>query len=1191
MTAEAGSLSERERRLHQVVAAWLEAAAAGTALTPEQMQLRYPEFTAELAEFFAGRDFLERLAAPLREVVVRPGAGPEGLPQQLGEYRLLREVGRGGMAVVYEAVQESLGRHVALKVLPTHALLAAEHRERFRREARAAALLHHSNIVPVFGVGQDRGVHFYAMQFIHGQSLDRVLRELRRARGDAAVTAAGEQTPAPGQPDLAADLSASLAEGLRAGQFPAGAVGVAGMPAPTSPNPGEPTERVGAGDDTPRSGLAGSREGEYFRGAARIGVQVAEALAYAHRQGILHRDIKPSNLLLDAQGTVWVTDFGLAKAEGSDELTRSGDVVGTLRYLAPERFDGRSDPRSDVYSLGATLYELLTLRPAFDEPDRAHLIERVTHGEPPRPRQVEGRIPRDLETIVLKAMAREPAARYQNAEALAEDLQRFLLDRPIRARRAGPAERAWRWCRRNPVVAGLLTTAVVLAAGLAVLALLLWDRQRQTAAALEAEAAQNQRAQENLKLALQAMDEVFLKPVEEEVSRKERQRQLPLPPQELHRLDRNVLQKGLDFYERFTQANSTDTSLRAETGKAYQRVGALRMALGEHAGAETALRQSMAILEGLAEEYPAVPEYRRTLANDYHWLGNVLRVTGRHREAEELLRKDVAVTEHLVAESPAEADYRDHLYHAFRALSELLKEEGRFAETEEPGYRALDAAVQLLGLLPDELLTDAPYRRALDVARRVRADSPGVLDDRHNQVLKLAHLLKVTGRPGEAEEVLRRSVTIAEQLVAASGTVAENRGYLCDAYRALGDLLREERRRPEAERVYRRLLEAARRFVAEFPAEATQYREQVYFADRSLGDLLIEDGRYADAEEPYRQALEVARQLAADAPGVADHRLKQVFSLESRAFCLVHLGRTAEAEQPFREALDLSRQLAREGPTAAEYRVHVCLGYRFLSDVLTGDSARRPEAEQAARQALDVYRQLAADFPDAADRRRDVPISPTSLVRLLLHVGRLEEAEQTYRQSIPVVEKLAAKSPDESSYRRRLAADHLGLGDVLWQAGRSEEAGGEYRRALETEPDWEEVRWKLAWFLSNCPEARSRDPGRAIELVKTAGAQLPDKGHAVKTLGLAYYRAGDWDRAVAGLTATGRAGSYEAFPRAMAHWRRGDKEEARLWYKRGCWWMEEYKNGYSQEPGFYWEDEFRRLRAEAAEVLGIAKRN
>jgi serine/threonine protein kinase len=695
MTAEAGSLSERERRLHQVVAAWLEAAAAGTALTPEQMQLRYPEFTAELAEFFAGRDFLERLAAPLREVIVRPGAGLEGLPQQLGEYRLLREVGRGGMGVVYEAVQESLGRHVALKVLPTHALLAAEHRERFRREARAAALLHHSNIVPVFGVGQDRGVHFYAMQFIHGQSLDRVLRELRRARGEAAV---GEQTPAPGQRDPAADLSASLAEGLRTGQFPAGAVGIAGMPAPTPPNSVEPTGSMGASDDTPRSGLAGSREGEYFRGAARIGVQVAEALAYAHRHGILHRDIKPSNLLLDAQGAVWVTDFGLARAEGSDELTRSGDVVGTLRYLAPERFDGRSDPRSDVYSLGATLYELLTLRPAFDEPERAHLIERVTHGEPPRPRQVEGRIPRDLETIVLKALAREPAERYPSAEALAEDLRRFLHDRPIRARRAGPAERAWRWCRRNPVVAGLLATAVLLAAGLAVLALLLWDRQQQTAAALKQADDQRQEADRRRLLAeanfQRACALLHNAPLKYQLTW--------LEGQGVGRQSRTQTQeKALTFFRGLLKEPGPDPGDRLLTAQVHIELGDTYVFLWRRPEGAQEYHKAIALLRQLVGEFPEEAGFRASLAHCFKELGWCKQDAAHAEEGEDEVAQAIALYQGLRDEFRDVPWYRLQLADCWSDLGEWRRRTGRFPRGEEALRNALALNEQLYADFPE----------------------------------------------------------------------------------------------------------------------------------------------------------------------------------------------------------------------------------------------------------------------------------------------------------------------------------------------------------------------------------------------------------------------------------------------------------------------------------------------------------
>ena len=197
---------------------------------------------------------------------------------------------------------------------------------------------------------------------------------------------------------------------------------------------------------------------------AQIGRQAAQGLAYAHARGIIHRDIKPSNLLLDTAGVVWITDFGLAKAD-DDGLTATGDILGTLRYMAPERFRGEGDARADIYALGLTLYELLTLRPAFDSSDRLRLIERIKTEEPARPRSLDGRIPRDLETIVLKAIDKDPERRYPTAEAMAEDLRRFLADEPIRARRGRRAERYWRWARRNPAIAvlgGVLTGVLVL---------------------------------------------------------------------------------------------------------------------------------------------------------------------------------------------------------------------------------------------------------------------------------------------------------------------------------------------------------------------------------------------------------------------------------------------------------------------------------------------------------------------------------------------------------------------------------------------------------------------------------------------------------------------------------------------------------------------------------------------------------
>ncbi|HET8645118.1 MAG TPA: serine/threonine-protein kinase, partial [Vicinamibacteria bacterium] len=332
----------------------------------------------------------------------------------------MREVGRGGMGIVYEAEQVSLRRRVAVKVLPARKLTEAAALDRFRRESRVAARLHHTNIVPVYAVGEHEGLHYYAMQFIQGQGLDVVIAELRRQRE------AAPETPGPNP-----DLTASLAQELETGRPAADAQ------AETKVHSG-----TGTAGSSVLSGLGGTEPGapahvRYFRSVARVGVQVAEALAHAHAHRVLHRDIKPSNLLLDTQGAVWVTDFGLAKSEDGGDLTVTGDIVGTLRYMAPERFGGQADERSDLYSLGLTLYELLTLRPAFAAPSKAQLIEQILHDEPARPRALDARIPRDLETVVLKAMAREPKDRYQSAQELADDLGRFLGGRPILARPVG----------------------------------------------------------------------------------------------------------------------------------------------------------------------------------------------------------------------------------------------------------------------------------------------------------------------------------------------------------------------------------------------------------------------------------------------------------------------------------------------------------------------------------------------------------------------------------------------------------------------------------------------------------------------------------------------------------------------------------------------------------------------------------
>jgi eukaryotic-like serine/threonine-protein kinase len=459
---------------------------------------RLPEMADEIREMFLALVEVERAQGDARDEALKHESGRPRL-KELGDYRLMREIGRGGMGVVYEAEQVSLGRRVALKVLPGHVVGNLQAIERFRREAKAAARLHHTNIVPVFDVGQEGDVAFYAMQFIQGQGLDQVIAELARQSGPDRNAGPSEHGPA-GSPrsvgptqslaiapaiGLQSQKLAAVAQSLLSGRLGteeatsshgAASATTAGTRTeqfdqdatvdsqPRNAGPSFPALASNAavssaavlpGGTVVSSVDSSNRRLPYFRSVAQIGRQAAQGLEYAHSRRIIHRDIKPSNLLLDTAGVVWIADFGLAKAD-EDGLTATGDILGTLRYMAPERFRGEGDARADVYALGLTLYELMTLRPAYESSDRLKLIEQIKTDEPQRPRSIDRHIPRDLETIVLKAIEKEAVSRYPSAEAMAEDLRRFLADEPIRARQVSTSERYWRWARRNPGVALLL---------------------------------------------------------------------------------------------------------------------------------------------------------------------------------------------------------------------------------------------------------------------------------------------------------------------------------------------------------------------------------------------------------------------------------------------------------------------------------------------------------------------------------------------------------------------------------------------------------------------------------------------------------------------------------------------------------------------------------------------------------------
>jgi serine/threonine protein kinase len=518
----------------------------------------HPEFEDEIRALFPTMLAMERLK--LSRESSRGGhatLGPHKL-ERLGDFELVRELGRGGMGVVFEAEQKSLGRRVAVKVLPRQQLMHERQLTRFEREARMAAGLHHTNIVPIFGTGEQDGFHYYVMQFISGLGLDDVIRELRKG--------GQEENP----------LLAPL---------------------------------MHEGDG--KQALANA--------VARLGLQAARALEHAHEQNVLHRDIKPANLLLDAHGTLWITDFGLAKALEEVEVTRSGDVVGTLAYMAPEQFKGSYTERTDIYSLGLTLYELMTLHPAYPERDRTQLIHAISTREPEHPRKYGLELPEDLVTIVLKCVARDPGHRYSDATQLCEDLEAFLEGRPISARPVSVFERSRRWAARNPAMAALSASTIVL---LLVALIGGWVAFVQTNNALSGQREETARAEANLNLTLEALSDIFgsiggtmaqVAPVQRSDEDSDASSLLsetitePLAQPTVSKSEAKMLARMLEMYERLAEANRDSRRVQGERAHAYRSIGDIQQRLLDW----DAALQAYGRAQDLYVELEGIPELER----------------------------------------------------------------------------------------------------------------------------------------------------------------------------------------------------------------------------------------------------------------------------------------------------------------------------------------------------------------------------------------------------------------------------------------------------------------------------------------------------------------------------------------------------------------------------------------------------
>ena len=564
-------------------------------------QSRYPQLHDQLGELLGSVAMIEQLKST--------SAGPASdskkdrridfpMPETIGEYNVKAELGRGGMGVVYLASHQTLGRQVAIKVLPPSLATSSDRVDRFRSEAQAAARLHHTNIVGVFGVGQNDSFHYYVMDFVAGRGLDELISE------------------------RANPISTSI-------------------PASDSSSTSNPSLNL--------------NENSHYKWVTRVGADLADALAYAHDRGVLHRDLKPSNFLLGDDGIVRITDFGLAKHSDSElHLTKTGDLIGTPQYLAPESLNSQYDARSEVYCLGLTLYELLISKPAFAGGSPAEVLGRITHSRPRDLRKVNSKIPIDLATVIEKAITREPESRYENAEAFRDDLLAFAEGRAISARRASTWQHATRWARANPLAAGLsglslgLLTLVAIATSIGYWSThealgklqqqteLLHEQQTATAEALDRAvenenktAAEFARAEANVAISMEAFDEMFRQMITHgagDVDAWEIDGFNDLTGLEmtLTEADTDFLQKLLGFYRQFAEQNADNVDLAADLARAYRRMGNIYQLIEQPDQAIDAYREAVSLYQWVSLADPDATDARLAAFKTNDELSNLL---------------------------------------------------------------------------------------------------------------------------------------------------------------------------------------------------------------------------------------------------------------------------------------------------------------------------------------------------------------------------------------------------------------------------------------------------------------------------------------------------------------------------------------------------------------------------------------